>query len=310
MSLKVGLVGLGTIARAQHIPAIAATPGIELAAVASRNASLPDVPSYPDVKALLAAEPGVNAISLCTPPLGRFDQAYAALAAGRHVMLEKPPGASVSEVLLLERFAAGRGLTIFATWHSRHAAAVERAHRVLAARTVRSMTIEWREDVRRWHPGQEWIWQPGGLGVFDPGINALSIATRIMPEPFFLERAELGFPKNRETPIVASLAFRTPAGVPVTAEFDWRQEGGQTWTITVETDQGVVLLENGGSKLTVDGTPMADFEDIEYRSLYARFVELVAAGKSEMDISPLVHVADAFMLGRRYVTEAFFDPKR
>jgi hypothetical protein len=41
--------------------------------------------------------------------------------------------------------------------------------------------IVWHEDVRKWHPGQQWIWEPGGFGVFDPGINALSIATRIFP---------------------------------------------------------------------------------------------------------------------------------
>lgn len=310
MPLKIGLVGLGKIAITQHLPAIAATPGVQLAAIASRNAQLPDVPSYPDIMALLAAEPDIGAVSLCTPPQGRFDQAHAALAAGRHVMLEKPPGSSLAEVRLLEAMAAERGLTVFATWHSRHAAAVGKARDVLAGRALRSMAIEWKEDVRRWHPGQEWIWRPGGLGVFDPGINALSIATCIVPQPFFLERADLGFPENREAPIVASLAFRTAAGIPVTAEFDWRQEGPQTWTITAETDRGTVLLEGGGSRLIVDGRPLVDAEDTEYRSLYARFLDLVAAGASEMDISPLVHVADAFMLGRRHTTEAFHDPKR
>ena len=42
-------------------------------------------------------------------------------------------------------------------------------------RTIRTLTVAWKEDVRIWHPGQAWIWKAGGLGVFDPGINALSI---------------------------------------------------------------------------------------------------------------------------------------
>ena len=41
--------------------------------------------------------------------------------------------------------------------------------------------IIWKEDVHHWHPGQRWIWEPGGFGVFDPGINALSVLTEILP---------------------------------------------------------------------------------------------------------------------------------
>ena len=57
--------------------------------------------------------------------------------------------------------------------------------------------------MRRWHPGQEWIWKAGGFGVFDPGINALSIATHIIPKSFFVTSAILDFPDNRQAPIAA-----------------------------------------------------------------------------------------------------------
>ncbi len=45
----------------------------------------------------------------------------------------------------------------------------------------------------------------------------------------------------------------------------------------------------------------------EYPDLYARFAELLARGASDVDDGPLVHVADAFMLGRRVETAAFHD---
>ena len=61
----------------------------------------------------------------------------------------------------------------------------------LAGKRIASMDIRWHEDVRKWHPGQEWIWAPGGFGVFDPGINALSIASRILPQRLFVRSAEL-----------------------------------------------------------------------------------------------------------------------
>ena len=307
MAMQLGLVGLGKIARAQHLPAIAATDGIELAAVASRNASLPGLPSYPDVDALLTAEPGLGAISLCTPPQGRFDQAAAAIAAGRHVMLEKPPGATVSEVAALAALAADRGVTLFATWHSREAAAVDAARDFIAGTRVRRMRATWKEDVRRWHPGQQWIWEPGGLGVFDPGINALSILTRLMPGALRLTSAELYYPANRASPIAATLSLGTAEGVAIAADFDWRQTGRQTWEIAAETDAGALLLSDGGSRLTIAGRVVRADPDREYERLYHRFAALISAGQSDVDVSPLMLVADAFLVGRHHVVEAFDD---
>ncbi|WP_117192401.1 Gfo/Idh/MocA family protein [Rhizobium terrae] len=306
-SIRLAIVGLGKIARDQHLGAIAATDGIDLVAVASRHAQLDGVRCFHEIGDLLASDVGIDAVSLCTPPQGRFEQAKVALDAGKHVMLEKPPGATLSEVYALEALAGARSLTLFSTWHSRAAAAVEPARTLLARRKIRSVSVEWKEDVRHWHPGQAWIWEPGGLGVFDPGINALSIVTRIMPEKFHLVRSDLTFPANRAAPIAASLAFETDGGVPVSAEFDWRQTGPQTWDITVETDEGRVVLTHGGSRLFVDGAAQIVEEDREYRNLYRDFVALVAAKESDTDFSPLVHVADAFMLGRRIQTEAFED---
>jgi len=306
-SIRLAIVGLGKIARDQHLGAIEATDGVELVAVASRHAKLDGVACFHEIGDLLASNVEIDAISLCTPPQGRFEQAKAALDAGKHVMLEKPPGATLSEVYALEALAKAKGLTLFSTWHSRSAAAVEPARVLLVKRRIKSVSVEWKEDVRHWHPGQAWIWEPGGLGVFDPGINALSIVTRILPEKFHLVRSDLTFPANRAAPIAASLAFETDSGVPISAEFDWRQTGPQTWDIRIETDEGSVVLTHGGSRLFIDGAAQIVEEDREYRNLYRDFVALVGGGRSDADFSPLVHVADAFMLGWRIQTEAFED---
>jgi D-galactose 1-dehydrogenase len=302
---KIALVGIGKIARDQHIPAIAGGGAFDLAATASRNARLDGIDAYADLAALLEARPDIPCISLATPPQVRFDDALRALGAGRHVMLEKPPGATLSEVRALDDLARERGVTLFATWHSRHAASVEAARDWLAGRTIRRVEIVWKEDVRRWHPGQEWVWQAGGLGVFDPGINALSVLTAIFPRPLFLTRAELSFPANRDTPIAADLEFRDPGGAEVTAAFDWRQEGPQTWDVRIACVEGEALLGAGGSRLAIDGQEVSAGPNRESAALYARFAELVGSGRSDVDLRPLVHVADAFMIGKRRVVEPF-----
>ncbi|KYK43339.1 galactose 1-dehydrogenase [Bradyrhizobium liaoningense] len=305
--LRIAIVGFGKIARDQHVGAIAAVPGATLAAVASRNASLPELPHFATIEELLEQGPPIDAVSLCTPPQVRRAQAASALAAGKHVMLEKPPGAGVAELDPLIAMAAEAKRTLFATWHSRHAPAVEPARQWLAERRIASVHISWKEDVRVWHPGQAWIWEPGGLGVFDPGINALSILTRILPKPVFVSAAELAFPANCQAPIAANLTLTDISGLPVAAEFDFRQTGPQSWDIIVETDRGRMTLSSGGARMSVDGKVLAEAPDEEYRGLYRRFVELAATGASDMDLTPLRLVADAFLLGKRTIVEPFVD---
>lgn len=306
MVVTLGLVGLGVIARNQHLPSIAKSPALALSAVASRNASLPSVKNFSNIDELLLKS-DCAAITLCTPPQGRFEQAAKAIAAGRHVMLEKPPGASVCEVQSLMRLAQQKGVTLFATWHSREASAVNEAARILKARHISKVEITWKEDVRHWHPGQEWIWQAGGLGVFDPGINALSILTKILPDPVYPVSARLEIPANKQTPIAAELSLISAGGTPVEAIFDFRQTGPQTWDIRLETDGGEVLLRNGGANLYLDGVAASLGEDEEYLRLYKRFAELIAEGRSEVDLAPLQLVADCFLLGERILVEDFHE---
>jgi len=305
-TIALGIVGVGKIVRDQHLPALARDGNYRLAAAASRHGKVDGIRNFPNIEAMLDAVPDLDAVSLCMPPQVRHDAARTALAAGKHVFLEKPPGATVSEVEHLKALAAEKGVCLFASWHSRYAPAVEAAKAFLASARISAAAIIWKEDVRRWHPNQEWIWQAGGFGVFDPGINALSIATHILP-PMFIAQASLDFPVNRDAPVAANVAFRTDEGIPVTMELDWLQTGPQTWDIVAETDRGRMVLSSGGARLAVDGRTVHEEPETEYPQLYRRFAEIIRVGVSDVDLAPLQHVADAFMLGKRNVVDAFYD---
>ena len=307
MPIRLALVGLGKIAQNQHIPALLASPDFELVCGATLQGTCPRGVTYSSVEQMLGAEPGIEAVVLCQPPQARFQAAQLALAAGKHLFLEKPPAANLGEVAILDGMARERGLTLFAAWHSRYAPAVEPARAWLSDRRVLSARISWREDVRVWHPGQEWIWRPGGLGVFDPGVNALSIATHILPEMRVAE-ATMSFPANRETPIAAQMRLTLEDGVSIDAEFDFRQTGQQTWMIVVETAGGLLELHDGGAAMSIDGARQPLPATAEYPALYARFAALVGQGRSDVDVRPLQLVADAFLCGTRRIVEAFFDP--
>jgi L-arabinose 1-dehydrogenase len=302
--IRLGLVGIGKIARDQHLPALAADDRFELAATASRNAQLDNVPGYPEVAAMIAGGHDLDAVSLCTPPDGRYEQAVTAIDAGLHVMLEKPPATTLTEIAALADRAKAKGVVLFTTWHSREAAGVEPAKAWLQGKRIDAVRITWREDIRRWHPGQEWILAAGGFGVFDPGINALSIATKILPDPLLLDSGWMDVPEGRGSPLAAELKMRSGTA-RVDVSLDFLQTGPQTWDIEVDTDAGTLRLGMGGSILQLPGADEQKAPDREYPRLYARFAELVATGESDVDVRPLQIVADAFVMAERRTTEPF-----
>src|SRR5262249_522355 len=134
--INLAIVGVGKIVKDQHLPSIARNPEFNLVATASRHGTVDGIPAYTTIEAMLEADPSIAAVSLCMPPQFRYEAARKALSAGKHVFLEKPPGATLSEVADLEATAALKGLTLFASWHSRYAPAVESARAFLAATTV------------------------------------------------------------------------------------------------------------------------------------------------------------------------------
>ena len=305
MPVRIAIIGVGKIARDQHLPSIAADDRLALAALVSRHLREDEgVPGFATLSDLLASpmRDQVDAVSIATPPGVRHAIAREALDAGLDVMLEKPPAATLGEIEDLDRLARDRGRVLFAGWHSQANQAVDEARALFAGQAIRTLRVEWWEDARKWHPGQDWLFEPSGFGVFDPGINALSILTRILPEPLFVREAHLSIPANRQAPIAARLDF----GEGRSADFDFRHTEGEHWTIRVETGEGrTVLLEEGGARLTVDGEERVGLARAEYPALYARFAELVAARTSEVDCEPLRIVADAMLVARRETVDPF-----
>ena len=303
--LKIAIVGFGKIAADQHMPSIAGNPRFELVATSSRSNAGPR-PSFTDWRQLLREVEGLEAVAITTPPSVRFEIARECIEAGLQVLLEKPPTDTLSAIHDLAYLAEGRGVTLFTTWHAQHNPAVTAAAEALAGKRIAALDIVWHEDVRKWHPGQQWIWEPGGFGVFDPGINAFSIATLIFPGTLFVESAELHFPENAQTPIAADIAFAsTVADGPLRCSLDWRRTEGEEWTINVRTTDGLeVRLEGGGLKLFIDGEERAGEGIGEYPDIYRRFVELIDERRSQVDVVPLRLVADCLLVGRGHIVEA------
>ena len=304
--IKIAIIGYGKIAEDQHAPSIEANPRFELVATSSRSGQGYGQ-KFTDWRELIRSVEGLEAVAITTPPGPRYAIARECIEAGLHCLLEKPPTVGLAEIADLDCLAQAKPVTLYTTWHAQHHSTVKAAAKALAGKRIASMAIHWHEDVRKWHPGQRWIWEAGGFGVFDPGINAFSIATRIFPGSLFVQSAELSVPANAQTPIAADIAFYSPeADGPVRASLDWRRSEGEEWTITVEASDGThVRLEDGGARLLLNGEASADSGAGEYPDIYRTFVDLIDERRSLVDVAPLRLVADCLLVGSRKMVDAF-----
>jgi scyllo-inositol 2-dehydrogenase (NADP+) len=119
MVIPVGLVGYGLAAKSFHAPLIQSVAGLELAAVVtSRSAEVARALPRARVAARLdevLADPAIELVVIASPTAFHFEQARAALLAGKHVIVDKPIATSVAEADTLIALAAARErmLTVF-----------------------------------------------------------------------------------------------------------------------------------------------------------------------------------------------------
>lgn len=299
MPHSIAVVGLGAIAQKRHLPTIADDPAFRLVAAASLDgAAPPGVPLYRDHRAMLAAHPEIAAVIITTPPGPRHQVALDALAAGRHVLLEKPPTATLGEMEHVAGRARQAGKVLHTAWHSQYNAAIDAARARIAGRRLATLSVIWREDVEKYHPGQDWIWRPGGFGVMDAGINALSILTKLLDPPLFVAGARLRIATGAATPIAAEVRMHDGAGADMTGLFDWSWKGEDQREIHLETTDGMKLaLTASGGRLSVDGAVVHDAPRQEYPDMYRHFDRLLRAGESFIDTAPLRLVADILLMG-------------
>jgi predicted dehydrogenase len=120
--IRVGLLGYGYSGRTFHAPLIKAVSGLALCAVASSDpekvhADLPEMTVYADPLSLATAD-GIGLVVIATPNASHAPLARAALAAGKHVVVDKPFTLDLVEARDLVALSKSRGLTL-SVFHNR-----------------------------------------------------------------------------------------------------------------------------------------------------------------------------------------------
>jgi predicted dehydrogenase len=181
METRFGVVGTAYWAEAVHAPGLQRTPGARLAGIWGRDpartlalAQARGVPAFGSFEEMLDA---VDAVSFAVPPPVQETFAARAIAAGRHVLLEKPVAstARAADALAAAAARAGvAGIVFFARRFVPEIAAFLAQH---AGETWRSATAEVR--AAPFAPGSPYrnsVWRRApGAGIWDIGPHALSM---------------------------------------------------------------------------------------------------------------------------------------
>ena len=187
--LRVGVVGAGTIS-GQYSASLARLPQLRVTAVCDLNRDRAEAlaAQHPGARAvalpeLLAAD-DVDLVLVLTLPASHADVALAALAAGKHVFVEKPLATSVAEGRELVKAATATALRVGCAPDTVLGTGVQTARAVVDAGRIGTphsatafMTTPGHE---RWHPAPEFYYQPGGGPLLDMGPYYLTALVHLL----------------------------------------------------------------------------------------------------------------------------------
>ena len=161
--VRIGFIGCGRVTNELHLPALKQLPGVEIVGLADRD---PDalrrasrhvraMHLAADYHALLKMD-SIDAVAVCVPPGQHVEVALAALDAGKHLLIEKPPALTLEECDRLISRAAARNRTVMVgfntRWHrlARHARALIQQGDLGPLELLRSVRTSLHQTVPEW----------------------------------------------------------------------------------------------------------------------------------------------------------------
>ena len=196
-SLAWGVVGTG-IARA-FVRAVVQTTRQRVVAVTARDEAktsafaneLGIAAVHPSVD-LLVADPKVDVVYIATPHPLHKRQALTAIAAGKHVLIEKPIAMSADEALEITAAGAAAGVLVMEAMWTRYLPQADVIRRVLAEGMIGDVHLVTADFgfVASYDPTNR-LWAPelGGGALLDAGVYPVSFASSILGTPSRVETA-------------------------------------------------------------------------------------------------------------------------
>jgi predicted dehydrogenase len=193
-TLRVGIVGAGSWSQQAHVPAFQSCPGVELAALcdvdlarARQVAAEAGIPRfYPSAEAMLAAE-RLDLVSVVTPDDCHHLDVELAIAAGAHVLCEKPLATTLADAVSLAHLANTARVKTKVGFALRFAPAMLHLHELVSGGSIGTPQLfqAFQQNGQFLDPSTPFHWKmdcerTGGGAIVEYGIHTLDLARWIM----------------------------------------------------------------------------------------------------------------------------------
>ncbi len=190
-SVRFGIIGAGAVSDYHHVPGIRIDPRAELVAICDPNEALLQqrqsdwgpTRTTTDYREL-ANDPDVDAVIIATPNFVHFEQAMACIAAGKHVMCEKPLGLNFAQAAEMYRAARDAGVRHMTAFTYRFAPSMRYVRHLVHSgalgqpRHFRSQRfLDWPETSWGW---RQYKHLAGAGDLFDMTIHRIDFAQDLL----------------------------------------------------------------------------------------------------------------------------------
>jgi UDP-N-acetylglucosamine 3-dehydrogenase len=322
-TLRLAFLGCGFITRV-HSRNLARLGGSIIASYASRDAARAaeycrahgGAGSFADYERAIA-DPAIDAVVIAVPPKFHLPLTLDALAAGKHVLVEKPAYLSLADYrrVLEARDRAGRVVLVGENDHYKPLAVTLR--RLLAAGTIGEMVFaHFTTIVKRLKTADDWRndeSMAGGDAFFEEGIHWLHIAgslgPRIVPESVrgYRPPVSASGPDRRAKSMMVAFQYENGAAASLyySREVPSLLKGLRVSKLFGR--EGIISFESNGAVLLARGAGLPrvlfpGFRDIRgYQAMYRDFHRAIrAGGQPEMSLERAIE--DQILMERVYAT--------
>lgn len=258
MTLRVGLVGCGLVARRYHLPAFQRCEEATVVAVASGRVESAKAAAeqfgVPRVHARwqdLAGDPDVDAVDVCAVNALHADISIAAARAGKHVLVEKPMAVTVAEADAMIAAARQAGVVLMVAHNLRFVPAFEELRRIVESGALgrlyvaRGVFMHAGPD-EAWGATSDWFWRQdtaGGGSLIDLGVHIVDllrwfVGRRVLEVAAMTSRVE----KPTYADDNAMLVLRFEGDVLATVQTGWTARPAADTEIVIHGERGHVAF--------------------------------------------------------------------
>lgn len=320
--VRVGMLGLGSIAQVVHLPVLSQMPGVRLVAVCDvDNAKARAIAGRFGIPRVHATDTEVfraddlDAIIICTPNHMHAEQSIAALREGKHVLVEKPIGVSAAEARAVTEAADEAGRTVMVAMNHRYRPDVQALKPFADGGELGKVFMARGAWLNRKHRLVRPTWRhrrttAGGGVLMDLGVQLLDLCLWVLSYPPIQSVTCYTHPgEGMEVEDTAAVLASTETGAMISITLSWSLVSqrdrhymrllGTRGTAAIQPLAVYKEIENGG---LIDVTPnlatsRENMYTASYRSELEHFMRVVrgeetaAPPREQIDLMELVALA-------------------